>query len=63
MLAAYSIYGVRGANGVIVFTTKKGKSGKAKISYEFYVGRQQPLSKGPDLLNPQEQADLEWLGF
>ena len=61
--AAYSIYGVRGANGVIVFTTKKGKSGKAKLSYEFYVGRQEPLSKGPDLLNPQEQADLEWIAF
>jgi TonB-dependent SusC/RagA subfamily outer membrane receptor len=61
--AAYSIYGVRGANGVIVFTTKKGKSGKAKLSYEFYVGHQQPLPKGPDLLNPQEQADLEWMAF
>ena len=60
---AYSIYGVRGANGVIVFTTKKGKSGRAKLSYEFYVGRQEPLSKGLDLLNPQEQADLEWIAF
>ena len=60
---AYSIYGVRGANGAIVITTKKGKSGKAKISYDFYIGLQQPLKKGLDLLNPQEQADLEWLRF
>jgi TonB-linked SusC/RagA family outer membrane protein len=60
---AYSIYGVRGANGVIVFTTKKGKSGRTKLSYEFYVGRQEPLSKGLDLLNPQEQADLEWIAY
>ena len=59
---AYSIYGVRGANGAIVITTKKGKGGKAKISYDFYIGRQQPL-KGLDLLNPQEQADLEWLRY
>ncbi|PWT76267.1 MAG: SusC/RagA family TonB-linked outer membrane protein [Bacteroidetes bacterium] len=61
--AAYSIYGVRGANGVIVLTTKKGKSGKTKLSYDFYVGRQQPLSKGLALLSPQEQADLEWMAF
>jgi TonB-linked SusC/RagA family outer membrane protein len=60
---AYSIYGVRGANGAIIITTKKGKSGKAKISYDFYVGRQQPLKKGLDVLNPQEVADLEWLRF
>src|SRR5204863_4533137 len=60
---AYSIYGVRGANGAIIITTKKGKSGKAKISYDFYIGVQQPLKKGLDLLNPQEQADLEWLRF
>ena len=58
---AYSIYGVRGANGAIVITTKKGKSGKAKISYDFYIGYNKPLKKGLDLLNPQEQADLEWL--
>ncbi|MES1214600.1 MAG: SusC/RagA family TonB-linked outer membrane protein [Bacteroidota bacterium] len=56
----YSIYGVRGANGVIVITTKKGKPGKTRISYDFYIGRQIPLKKGLDLLNPQEQADLVW---
>lgn len=31
--AAAAVYGVRGANGVILVTTKKGKSGKPKISY------------------------------
>jgi TonB-dependent SusC/RagA subfamily outer membrane receptor len=34
----YSIYGVRGANGVIVVTTKKGKGVKPKLSYDFYIG-------------------------
>ena len=58
---AYSIYGVRGANGVIIITTKKGRGGKTKISYDFYIGTTRPLKKGPDLLNPQEQADLTWL--
>ncbi len=60
---AYSIYGVRGANGVIVVTTKKGKGSKPKLSYDFYVGTTRPLSKGLDLLAPQEQADLEWLAL
>ncbi len=35
--ASSAIYGSRGANGVILITTKKGKSGKAKISYNAYV--------------------------
>ena len=59
---AYSIYGVRGANGVIVVTTRNGKPGKAKINYDFYVGVTQPVKK-PDLLNPQEMADLTWLAY
>ena len=33
-----AIYGSQGANGVIIITTKKGKSGKVKLSYNGYVG-------------------------
>jgi TonB-dependent starch-binding outer membrane protein SusC len=57
---AYSIYGVRGANGVIVITTKKGKTGKSVLSFDAYTGYQVPLSKGLDLLNPQGQANILW---
>ena len=32
--SATAIYGVRGANGVVIITTKRAKSGKTKISYE-----------------------------
>ncbi|WP_273445498.1 SusC/RagA family TonB-linked outer membrane protein [Neolewinella agarilytica] len=35
--ASSAIYGSRGANGVILVTTKKGKSGKASFSYNTYV--------------------------
>ena len=35
--ASAAIYGSRGANGVILVTTKKGKSGKAKFSYNAYT--------------------------
>lgn len=36
--ASSAIYGVRGANGVVVITTKRGKAGKLKVSYDSYVG-------------------------
>ena len=60
---AASIYGVRGANGVIVVTTKKGKAGKATVSYDSYYGTQRPLKQAFNLLNPQEMADLTWLAY
>ncbi|MBA9076880.1 SusC/RagA family TonB-linked outer membrane protein [Rufibacter quisquiliarum] len=42
--ASSSIYGVRGANGVILVTTKKGHSGKPSISYNTYYGIQTPTA-------------------
>ena len=36
--SATAIYGSRGANGVIIITTKKGKSGKAVVDYNGYYG-------------------------
>ena len=36
--SATAIYGTRGSNGVILITTKKGKKGKAMISYNGYIG-------------------------
>lgn len=40
--SATAIYGARGANGVILVTTKKGSSGKARVSYDGSVGIQVP---------------------
>jgi TonB-linked SusC/RagA family outer membrane protein len=40
--AAVAPYGVAGANGVILVTTKKGKTGAAVLSYNGYVGSQNP---------------------
>jgi TonB-linked SusC/RagA family outer membrane protein len=60
---AYAIYGVRGANGVLVITTKKGKNGKTTMNFDYYTDVQEPLSKGLDLLDPQGQADLIWLAL
>jgi len=51
--ASAAIYGSRGANGVILITTKKGKSGKASFSYNAYVStsskyRDNILMSGPE---------------
>ncbi|WP_026063079.1 SusC/RagA family TonB-linked outer membrane protein [Pedobacter arcticus] len=40
--SATAVYGVRGANGVIIVTTRRGKIGKPKISTSFSTGLQQP---------------------
>jgi TonB-linked SusC/RagA family outer membrane protein len=56
---AAAIYGISGGNGVIVITTKKGKQGKATISYDAFFGNQQPLSGNIwHLMNPQQQSQL-----
>ncbi|GAC1301574.1 MAG: TonB-dependent receptor [Mucilaginibacter sp.] len=61
---ASSIYGVRGSNGVIVVTTKKGNSGKTTISYDGYYGTQVPPSGNVfHLLNTQGMADVTWLAL
>lgn len=36
--ASLAIYGNRGANGVVIVTTKKGKTGKMKVSFNYYTG-------------------------
>ena len=45
--SAAAIYGVRAANGVILVTTKKGKTGKPVISYDGYYGLQVPVNIMP----------------
>lgn len=48
-----AIYGSRGANGVILVTTKSGNKGKAVISYQGKFGVQNPINL-PEFLNPEE---------
>lgn len=54
-----AIYGSRGSNGVIVITTKKGKTGPPVVSVNSYFGAQQVPQKGrPDVLNGTEYAQF-----
>ncbi len=57
--SAASIYGSRAGNGVVIITTKQGKSGKPKFTYDAYYGQQTPI-KFLDLLNTQEYVNLLW---
>jgi len=51
--AATAIYGARGANGVIVITTKSGKTGKLKVTYNGFVGVKF-IRKKLDVLSPYD---------
>jgi len=55
--ASAAIYGTRAANGVILITTKKGKSGKLTVNYNGYAGSSAPARK-IDLLNATQYATL-----
>lgn len=56
--ASAAIYGSRGASGVVLITTKRGKDGEAaKVSYDFSYGIQQ-LDHKVDLLNSTQFRDL-----
>lgn len=56
--SATAIYGSRGASGVIIITTKRGRSGKAVVSYNAYYGVSNRTQKY-DFLNAQEYADFK----
>ncbi|MDP4261720.1 MAG: TonB-dependent receptor [Bacteroidota bacterium] len=51
--SATAIYGARGANGVIIITTKSGRIGKAKVSYNFFIGVKN-LPKTLKVLDPYD---------
>ena len=56
--AATAIYGSRAANGVVFITTKKGRAGKAKVSYNASVSWTQPYGI-PEVLNAQEYTNYK----
>ncbi|GAB3908457.1 TonB-dependent receptor [Larkinella knui] len=60
--SATAIYGSRGANGVVVVTTKRGKSGQSRLSLDYYTGVQQ-ITKKMDMLNSQQFAEFSKEAF
>jgi TonB-linked SusC/RagA family outer membrane protein len=57
--SASAIYGSRGANGVIIVNTKRGKAGEAKIGFDMHYGWQK-VSRRPEFLNAKEQAQYAY---
>ena len=55
--SAAAIYGSRAANGVVIVTTKRGKEGKAKITFSSRTSFQTP-SNLPKMLTAQELAEI-----
>lgn len=53
--SATAIYGSRASNGVIMITTKRGKSGEATITYDGYIGWQ-AMPKKLDVMNLRQYA-------
>jgi len=61
--ASASIYGARASAGVILVTTKKGKSSQGiRVTYDMSYGATVP-GKGLQLLTPQQQADMTWVAL
>ncbi len=54
--SATAIYGSRGSNGVVIVTTKRGKAGKANITFDTFFGFQ-TVEKLPEMKNSLEQAN------
>jgi TonB-linked SusC/RagA family outer membrane protein len=55
--SATAIYGSRGSNGVVMITTKKGKSGKLNVNYSAYYGVQK-ASNSLEMLTGQQYKEV-----
>ncbi len=60
--SASAIYGSRGANGVVLVTTKKAKAGALKVGFNGYFGVES-LSKKTEMLNGGQYANLSNLAY
>ncbi|MCC3154818.1 TonB-dependent receptor [Hymenobacter sp. BT770] len=54
-----AIYGARGANGVVIITTKSGKEGRTSVSYNGFAGFRR-LSKKLDVMGPADYLNWEY---
>lgn len=59
---ATAIYGSRGANGVVLITTKRGKAGKTEVSFDFQTGVGSVANR-MDLLNTSQYLDMRQEAF
>ncbi|NND04835.1 MAG: TonB-dependent receptor [Saprospiraceae bacterium] len=60
--AATAIYGSRGANGVVIITTKRGSEGRTIVSYDGYVGTTSAISN-LDMMNAEQWSAMRREAF
>ncbi len=60
--ASASIYGSRAANGVIIITTKKGKAGQLKVTFDASVSASMYTNK-MEVLNAEEYGRVMWQAY
>jgi TonB-linked SusC/RagA family outer membrane protein len=58
-VASTAIYGSRGANGVVIITTKSGKDGRTNVSFDTYAGIRRIVNK-LDVMNPYEYVMYQY---
>lgn len=58
-VASTSIYGARGANGVVLITTKAGKKGRATISFNTYAGKRK-ITNEISVMNPYDFVKYQY---
>jgi TonB-linked SusC/RagA family outer membrane protein len=56
--SATAIYGSRGANGVVLVTSKKGQAGATRTNYDAYVGAQQ-ITRNVEVFDPMGYANYK----
>jgi len=56
--SATAIYGSRGANGVVLVTSKRGQAGNTRTTYDTYVGGQD-ITRHVEVFGPQQYADYK----
>ena len=61
--SAGALYGARGANGVVMITTKKGKEGKAQVTWRSTFGWSSRAQKRYDLVDQKEYTQLVYEGL
>ena len=61
--SAGALYGARGANGVVMITTKKGKEGRAQVTWRSTVGWSSRAIKKYDLVDQKEFVQLTYEGL
>ena len=60
---ASAIYGARGANGVVIITTKKGRAGKTRVNLNYYAGVSEPTQNLDMLSGPEYSRLRNYAGF